>query len=69
MKLNKQKLDLAMVNACMNAYDVCKAAEIQYPTFRRIINGKPCKHATAGKIAAALGVRAEDLIEWESEEA
>ncbi len=65
MKLNKGKIDIAMANSRMNAYALCKAAGIQYATYRRIVNGKPCKQATAGKIAAALGVRVEELIEKE----
>ena len=63
MKLHEEKLMLAMANSRMNAYDLCEAAGIQYQTYRRIIKGKPCKPATAGSIAAALGVRVEELIE------
>lgn len=62
MKLNTNKLTLAMANARLNAYGLCEAASIQYATYNRIVNGKPCKPATAGKIAAALNVRVEDLI-------
>ena len=65
MKLKRERLDVAMANACMNAYALCEVAGIQYQTYHRIIKGKPCKPATAGKIAAALGVRVEDLIERE----
>lgn len=63
MKINKEKLMLAMANARLNAFELCEAAGIQYQTYRRIIKGNPCKPATAGSIAAALGVRVEDLIE------
>lgn len=65
MNLSKQKLTIAMANARLNAYGLCAAAGIQYQTYRRIIKGSPCKPATAGSIAAALGVRVEDLIERE----
>lgn len=65
MKLNEQKLTLAMANARLNAYGLCAAAGIQYQTYRRIIKGSTCKPATAGSIAAALGVRVEDLVERE----
>lgn len=65
MKLNKEKLMLAMANARLNAFELCEAAGIQYQTYRRIIKGFPCKPATAGSIAAALGVRVEELIERE----
>lgn len=67
MILDESKLTLAMANACMNAYALCEAADIQYQTYRRVIKGKPCKPATAGNIAAALGVRVEELIERREE--
>lgn len=65
MKLNENKLAIAMANARMNVCVLCEAAGIQYATYRRIIKGNPCKPATAGSITAALGVRVEDLIETE----
>ena len=68
LKLNKDKVDIAMANARMNAYALCESAGIQYQTYRRIIKGKACKPATAGNIAAALGVRVEELIEREEVE-
>lgn len=67
MNVDKQKLELAMANTCMNAYDLCKAIEIQYQTYRRISNGGNCKPATAGKIAKALNVKVEDLLEQRKE--
>ncbi len=63
MKLSEKKILFFMANACLNVFDLCNAAGITYQTYRRIIKGKPCKPATAGKIAAALGVRVEDLAE------
>jgi hypothetical protein len=62
MVVNKQKLELAMANTCMNPYDLCKAVEIQYQTYRRLSNGGKCKPATVGKIAKVLGVNAAELI-------
>lgn len=69
MILNKERINVAMANACMNPGDLCKEAGITYQTYHRIISGKPCKTATAGKIASVLNVRAEDLIDRESENA
>lgn len=68
VNLNEEKLTLAMANARLNALGLCEAAGIQYQTYRRIIKGKACKPATAGNIAAALGVRVEELIEREEVE-
>lgn len=63
MKLSNQKLQLAMAKACMNAYDLCKAADMQYQTLRRASNGAKCKPATIGKIAKALNCDVTDLLE------
>lgn len=63
MIISKKKLELAMANACMNSYDLCKTANIQYQTYKRITSGKNAKPATVGKIAKALETIAENLIE------
>ena len=63
MIANKRKLEIAMANACMNPYDLCKVAEICYQTYQRITSGKDAKPATVGKIAKALNVPVENLIE------
>ncbi len=65
MKVDKQKLELAMANACLNPYDLCRAIEIQYQTYRRISNGSNCKPATIGKIAKALGINVIEILEEE----
>ena len=62
MIANKRKLEIAMANACMNPYDLCKVAEIHYQTYQRITSGKDAKPATVGKIAKALNVPVENLI-------
>lgn len=67
MKLSSQKLEIAQAEKRLNPYALCEAAGIQYQTYRRIIKGNPCKPATAGSIAAALGVRVEDLVEKEGD--
>ena len=63
MIANKRKLEIAMANACMNPYDLCKVAEIRYQTYQRITSGKDAKPATVGKIAKALNGPVENLIE------
>lgn len=52
-----------MANACMNPYDLCKASEIRYQTYQRITSRKEAKPATIGKIAKALNISVEQLIE------
>lgn len=63
MKINNSKLQIALATACMNPYDLCKAVNIQYQTYRRISSGNNCKPATVGKIAKALGVDVTEIIE------
>jgi DNA-binding Xre family transcriptional regulator len=64
MILNKQKVEIAMANECMNPYDLCKKAEMTYQTYQRIVSKQGnCKPATIGKIAKALNVKVEDLVD------
>lgn len=63
MKIDSSKLLIALATACMNPYDLCKACGFQYQTYRRLVAGKPCKPATVGKVAKALGCEVTDLLE------
>jgi len=67
MIINKSKLEIALATACMNPYDLCKKTEIQYQTYRRIASGNNCKPATIGKIAKALDIPVEKLIDLDGE--
>lgn len=67
MIINNSKLQIALATACMNPYDLCKEIGIQYQTYRRVAAGNKCKPATVGKIARALNVPVEQLIETEGE--
>lgn len=63
MRLNKSKLLIALANACMNPYDLCKATGMKYQNYRRVANGNNCKPATVGKIAKALNVDVTEILE------
>lgn len=65
MKVNGRKLQIALSRACMNPYDLCKSANIQYATYRRIMEGNKCKSATLGKIAKALNVDVTEILDEE----
>ena len=68
MKINKQKLQLAMANACMNMDDLAEKAEISRVSISNYISGlRTPKPKTLGKIAKALKVPVENLIDMESE--
>ena len=65
MKVNRQKLYLAMARACMDSADLPAAAGMPRPTVQNAIVGKNIRPSTLGKIAKALGVDPADLIEQE----
>jgi len=63
MKVNRKKLQLAMANACLNSEDLAVKAEMPRPTLNNAITGRSVRPATIGKIAKALGVPVEQIIE------
>ena len=63
MNANAKKLELALANACMNPYDLCREINIQYQTYNRMMKGANVKPATIGKIAKALNVTVQEIIE------
>ena len=65
MKANKQKLYLAMANCCMTSNELQLKSGLPRGTFLNVITGKSVRPATIGKIAKALGVPVEKLIDME----
>ena len=63
MKIQRQKLEIAMAQACMNADDLRKAAEMPRPTLNNAISGRGVSPKTAGRIAHALGIDVTELVE------
>ena len=63
MKVNRKKLQLAMANACLNSEDLEVKAELPRPTLNNAITGRSVRPATIGKIAKALGVPVEQILE------
>ncbi len=64
MKIDRNKLELAMGNACITSEKLSEATGIGACTLTRIKNGSQNpKPATVGKIAKALNVKVEDLVE------
>lgn len=66
MKINFAKLEVAMANACISTGELSKKTNLNYSTLTRIKSGMQSQPATIGKIAKALGVRVEELIETEA---
>lgn len=66
MKINKQKLQLAMANACLNMDDLAAQAEVSRVSISKYLSGlRNPKPKTIGKIAKALNVPVENLIDVE----
>lgn len=65
MKAHKDKLKIAMANACMSTGGLIEASGMPRPTVNKVIAGKSVGPATLGRIARALGVPVEQIIEQE----
>lgn len=66
MKINRQKLQLAMANACLNMDDLAALAEVSRVSISKYLSGlRNPKPKTIGKIAKALNVPVENLIDVE----
>lgn len=64
MKINKQKLQVAMANACLSMDDLAALAEVSRVSISKYLSGKrQPKPKTVGKIAKALNVPVTEIIE------
>lgn len=64
MKLSNRKLQLIVAEKCLTWKEVCDRAEIDLTTLRKIRQGtRNPKPVTIGKIAKALEVPVQDIIE------
>lgn len=65
MKVNNQKINLAMLRACMNSTDISVKSGVPVVTVRKVISGHGTTCKTLGRIARALGVDPAELIDEE----
>ncbi len=65
VKISKSKLNIALARKRWNQRDLRDNAVVSAQTTLNINKGKEVMPATAGKIAAALGVDVTDIIEQE----
>ncbi len=63
MKANRKKLEKAMAQSCMNTKDLQKVADIPRPTLNNVISGRNVRPGTIGRVAKALGVSVETILE------
>lgn len=65
LKIDRQKVALAMARACMDTAALQRTAQIPRPTVNNAIAGRGVRPATLGRIAKALGVDPADIVEME----
>ena len=64
MKINSEKFELAMSNAVIGTKQLSILTDLSQETIARIKNGRQNpRPMTLGKIAKALNVKVEDLVE------
>lgn len=63
MKISKQKACVEMARKSLRQTDVADKAQISRATYNAVLNGKSCRVETAKKIADALGVNIEKIVE------
>lgn len=67
MKINQGQLMLELARQRLSVKELCKKAGVSYPALARINAGKQePRPSTVGKLAHALGVPVEQLIEQEA---
>ena len=62
LKVDRDKIQLAMARKEMNPYDLCSIAGISYTGYRRILKEGNCKVSTLGKLAKALDCDVTEII-------
>jgi DNA-binding Xre family transcriptional regulator len=62
MELNLKKVETAMADLGWGAVDLARALGMRTESLRRIRTSKALKPQTVGKIAKALGVKAEEIV-------
>ena len=67
MRINRIKLVTELTKRDMTQLELSKLSGVSRTTIKFIKNGKSCSDATAGKIAKALNVPVEQLIDLESD--
>ena len=66
MRVNKNKLMLAMARQCISLQEVAEKANLPYVTLKKALTGKRSTlPKTVGKVARALGVDVTEIIELE----
>lgn len=62
MRIDTRKLEIRMVNGGLSLSDLAELSGINLQSLAKIRRRGSCQIGTAGKLCAALGCRAEDII-------
>ena len=68
MKISIQKLEIRMVNSGFSLTDLAELSGINLQSLAKIRRRGSCRIGTAGKICAALGCTAADILPDEPQE-
>lgn len=63
LKVNKNKLEIAMARAELNRNTLAEKAGMPIPTICNVLTRGTCKPATVGRIAKALGCDVTEILE------
>jgi len=63
MRISRKKLATAMIDRDVNVLQLSERSGVSRATLAAIRSGKSCAECTAQKIAEALGVELESLLE------
>ena len=63
MKISRKKMEIAMARAQLNRDALAQKAGMPRTSFYNVYSRCTCKPATAGRIAAALGVDVTEILE------
>lgn len=65
MKVNKKKMQIALARKCMSLSEAAKVADMPYQSVLNAQKGRGISPVTLGKIARALGVDPEEIVDNE----
>ena len=63
IRIDRAKFAAALVHADLNGNQLAERSGVSRCTVTAVRTGKSCSKATAGKLAAGLGVPIEDILE------
>lgn len=62
MKADRNKIEIAMAQKCMNHNDIAREAGMPIATVKKVLYGQSVKPYTLGKVAKALGVDVTEIM-------